>query len=138
MAKVLVVDDEPDIRNLIRHLLSIAGHEVLMASDGAEALISVGQDPPDVMILDVSMPVMDGFQVLENLRANPETSGIPVVLVTTLPPVKGENAGRTLGVTHYLTKPWDAGTLETAVRVVLRETKNRQAQNTEPSRPSGF
>ena len=127
MAKVLVVDDEPDIRILIRHLLSFAGHEVQLASDGAEALISLDQDPPDVMILDVSMPVMDGFQVLENMRANPETAGIPVVLVTTLPPVKGENAGRKMGVTHYLTKPWEAGTLETAVRVVLRETKNRQA-----------
>ena len=123
MAIVLVVDDEPDIRNLVRHLLSAAGHEVRMASDGAEALVSVGKGRPDVILLDVSMPVMDGFQVLGKLRADPETEGIPVVLVTTLPPAKGEYAGRKMGVTHYLTKPWDSGTLETAVRVVLRETQ---------------
>ena len=123
MAIVLVVDDEPDIRNLVRHLLSVAGHEVRLASDGAEALVSVGKERPDVMLLDVSMPVMDGFEVLERLRANPETAEIPVVLVTTLPPAKGEYAGREMGVTHYLTKPWGSGTLETAVRVVLRETQ---------------
>ncbi len=134
MANVLVVDDEPDIRNLVRHLLSVAGHEVRLASDGAEALASVSKELPEVIILDVSMPVMDGFQVLEKLRANPETAEIPVVLVTTLPPAKGEYAGRKMGVTHYLTKPWDSGTLETAVRVVLRETQNRQApvQNSGP------
>ena len=126
MAKVLVVDDEPDIRNLARHLLTAAGHEVRLASDGAEALVKVDKERPDVMLLDVSMPVMDGFQVLENLRANPETAEIPVVLVTTLPPAKGEYAGREMGVTHYLTKPWGSGTLETAVRVVMRETQNRQ------------
>jgi DNA-binding response OmpR family regulator len=127
LAKVLVVDDEPDIRNLIQHLLSFAGHEVQLASDGAEALMRIGQERPDAMILDVSMPVMDGFQVLEYMRADPETAEIPVVLVTSLPPVKGENAGRKMGVTHYLTKPWEAGTLETAVRVLLRETQKRQA-----------
>ncbi len=125
MAIILVVDDEPDIRNLARLLLSAAGHEVRLASDGAEALVSIDKERPDVILLDVSMPVMDGFQVLGKLRADPETAGIPVVLVTTLPQAKGEYAGRELGVTHYLTKPWGSGTLETAVRVVLREKQNR-------------
>ena len=124
MVKVLLVDDEPDIRKLLRGMMSFAGHDVIEASDGAEALMGVCQERPDIIILDVSMPVMNGFQVLEKLRGNPDTEAIPVILLTTLPGAKGENAGKKLGVTHYLTKPWEPGTVQTAVRVALREAGN--------------
>lgn len=124
MAKVLLADDEPDIRKLLKDTLSFAGHDVKEAADGAEALIGACQEHPDIIILDVSMPMMDGFQVLETLRNNPDTEAIPVILLTNLPPARGEKAGTRLGVTHYLTKPWEPGAVETAIRVAMRETKN--------------
>jgi archaeal flagellar protein FlaH len=121
MATVLVVDDEWDIRELLVDTLLDAGLEVIEAADGEAALERVAQSHPDVVLLDVWMPGMDGLEVLEKLRANPKTESIPVVLLTAMPASEGEKAGLDLGVTHYLNKPWEPGVVEAAIRVVLRE-----------------
>jgi archaellum biogenesis ATPase FlaH/DNA-binding response OmpR family regulator len=122
MATVLVVDDEWDIRELLVDTLLDAGLEVIEAGDGESALERAVHDHPDLVLLDVWMPGMDGFEVLGKLRANPQTQNLPVVILTAMPASEGEKAGLDMGVTHYLNKPWEPGVVEATVRVALRES----------------
>ena len=127
MPNILVVDDEPDIRQVIKRLLRKEGHEVIEASNGREALEIVSYNSPDIILLDVVMPVMDGFKVLRTLRGNPSTEGMPVILLTTLDAAQGAKAARELGVEHYISKPLEPGVVELSIRVALRDA---QAVNT--------
>ena len=86
---VLVVEDEEDLRNLVADILIDAGHDVTEAKDGGEALEKARDVEPDIILLDVMMPVMDGFEVLTRLRQEPATRSTPVVMVTAFPPAKG-------------------------------------------------
>lgn len=121
MTKVLVVEDEREVRHPLTDTLTDAGYETIEADNGGGALARVEQDSPHVIILDVMMPVTDGIEVLGKLRANPDTEHLPVVLLTAYPALKGEQTAMELGVSHYITKPWSIGTIETAVKVALRE-----------------
>ena len=125
MAKVFVVDDDKDVRRLLVHTLQNAGYDTVAASNGREALERIPGEQPDVILLDVIMPIMDGLEVLGKLRGNPATRNIPVILLTALSAAKGERTAMELGVDHYVTKPWRAGTIESAVRVVLREATSQ-------------
>jgi flagellar protein FlaH len=122
LANILVAEDVRHIREILADTLTDAGHEVSEASDGGMALEKACQDNPDLILLDIMMPVMDGFEVLRNLRKNPDTHDIPVVLLTAMPPTKGEQEALDLGVTHYMIKPWDEETLQAVVRVALRSS----------------
>ena len=82
MARILVVDDEPDERFLLRRMFERAGHEVLDAADGAAALAIVRESPPDLIVTDMMMPVMDGAELIRRLRADPATAGIPIMAST--------------------------------------------------------
>lgn len=121
MTKVLLVDDEKGIREILEDILIKRGYEVIEAKDGSEGIEKACQERPDIILLDVIMPVMDGFEVLGKLRENPATESVPVILLTALSAARGESAGMRSGVTHYLTKPWKPGSVELAVRVALRE-----------------
>ena len=121
MPTVLVVDDEWDIRELLVDTILDAGLEVIEAPDGQAALDRVANHHPDIVLLDIWMPGMDGFGVLERLRADPETAKIPVVMLTAMPASEGEKAGLDLGVFHYINKPWEPGVIESTIRVALRE-----------------
>lgn len=121
MAKVLVADDDRDIRDLLVDTLVECGYEVIEAADGRAAFELACQEEPDLILLDVWMPALDGFEVLGKLRDTPNTRSIPVVLLTALRATSGEGVAMSLGVSHYITKPWEPGTVETAVRVALRE-----------------
>ena len=123
MAKVLVAEDERDIRELLVDILFDAGFDVVVAENGVAALEKVGQEQPDIVLLDVGMPVMDGFQVLRELRADPATESMPVVLLTAMPAAVGEAQGLRLGVLHYVSKPWPPGAITDTVRVALRESQ---------------
>jgi CheY-like chemotaxis protein len=109
MTTVLVVDDEFDIRELLVDTLIDAGYEVIEASDGNAALARIAADHPDIVLLDIWMPGMDGLEVLSRLRQNPDTAALPVILLTAMPADAGESAGLKLGVTHYVNKPWGSG-----------------------------
>lgn len=122
MATVLVVDDERDIRELLVDTLLDAGFQVIEAANGEAALEKVARDHPSIMLLDISMPGMDGYEVLWRLKDNPETQDLPVILLTAVPAYEGEQAGMELGVSNYISKPWDPGVVEAVVRVVLTET----------------
>jgi len=115
--RAVVGDDSPVVRELIAVNLQMEGFEVTTAADGQAAAALVEQLKPHVVTLDVMMPRMTGFEVFERLRANPETSHIPVVLVTGRAQASDVARGDELGVDAYLTKPFEPAEL---VAVVTR------------------
>lgn len=119
MARILAVDDEEDIRSLLEMQVSGAGHEVLLAGDGAEALQQVEAQHPDLVLLDVAMPVMDGLQMLERLRAEPATRDLPVIAVSGRLDVRTVERLRALGVRILVRKPHSNGELQDRIREAL-------------------
>ncbi len=117
--RILAVDDEKHIVRLIQVNLERAGYQVVTAFDGPEALKKVESDRPDLIVLDVMMPKMDGFEVLKRLQANPETREIPIIMLT----AKAQDAdvfrGWASGVSAYLTKPFNPLELITFVKRIL-------------------
>ena len=124
MARVLVAEDDRYIRELLVDILFDAGHDAFQAKDGAAAFDQAARERPDLILLDVWMPVLDGFPVLEKLRDHPETQSTPVVLLTAMPVIDGEQRGMKLGVEHYIPKPWSRATVKLTVRVALREAQS--------------
>ena len=121
MTRVLVVEDEADLRNLVADILMDTGYDVTEAVDGGMALEKARSEQPDIILLDVMMPVMDGFEVLTELRQNPDTRATPVVMLTAFPAAKGELRAWRLGARHYIRKPFDPDQVELTVRVALGE-----------------
>jgi CheY-like chemotaxis protein/DNA-binding CsgD family transcriptional regulator len=121
MATILVVDDEPDIRYLAQVNLELDGHRVLVAGSGAEALDVVDREVPDVMLLDVMMPDLDGWAVLERIKAHTDrdVSTIPVLLVTALGGDQDQVRGGIEGAIRYLTKPVTPDQLRDAITEAL-------------------
>jgi DNA-binding response OmpR family regulator len=121
MATVLIVDDEPDIVLLVRVNLELAGHDVLTAADGEEGLAVAHANHPDAIVLDVMMPKLDGWSVLERLKADDDllVRTIPVVMLTALSSDQDQVRGGIEGAIEYLTKPVAPGALVKAVEDVL-------------------
>jgi CheY-like chemotaxis protein len=118
--KILVVEDEVDIQKLIR--ISLKSHgvdEVIVVSDGEECLAVVNQVRPDLILLDVSMPKLDGYQTCRNLKANPETSSIPVIFLTARVQKHEEGIGADAGALGYVNKPFDPMTLLDQILAIL-------------------
>lgn len=124
MTKVLVVDDERDIRELLIDELTDLGYEVIGAENGAEALDRIYNDRPDIVLLDLMMPVLDGMQVLKVLKSDAHTADLPVVLLTGVSADEGQKRTMDLGANHYVTKPWEPGAIQTVIKVTLREAAN--------------
>jgi two-component system alkaline phosphatase synthesis response regulator PhoP len=119
VAKVLVIDDEPDVLMLCRVNLEHAGHEVLVAEGGAEGMKLARSEHPDIIVLDLMMPMIDGFDVLEELTMDDGTSDVPVLILTARARVLDKVRGWRAGAWGYLTKPFapaaltaDVGRLE--------------------------
>ena len=102
-ARILVVDDDASLRDLLRLHLSAAGYEVEVAADGIAAGYKVLKSPPDLIITDVNMPHMDGFEFVAALKADKSLPPIPVIFLTSLE--EGDQRGRELGAVGYVTKP---------------------------------
>ncbi len=117
---VLVVDDEEDILELVRYNLAKEGFQVECAATGEEAVEAARSKRPDVLVLDLMLPGIDGLEVCRRLRKDPKTEGIPVIMLT----AKGEEAdvvtGLELGADDYITKPFSPRVLTARVRAVLR------------------
>lgn len=118
--KILACDDEKHIVRLVQVNLERQGYEVVTANDGKEALEKVASERPDLIVLDVMMPYMDGFEVLQNLRRSPETREIPVIMLT----AKAQDAdvfkGWQSGVDCYLTKPFNPMELIAFVKRIFK------------------
>ena len=117
--KVLVVDDHAPTVQLVRTALEELGMQVTSAGNGAECLLAVHEDRPDVIVLDVMMPVMDGFQTLEVLHQDKQTQDIPVIMLTARSSDRDVAHGWRSGVTSYLTKPFSIDQLVTLVKRVM-------------------
>jgi len=118
-ASVLIVDDNEDIVAIVSRILLDRGYEVRIARDGPGALESVRQQRPDVVLLDMMMPGMDGMQVLDHLKRNPGSGSIPVVMVTAKSEDRDVLAGYESGADYYITKPFTARQILYAVGLVL-------------------
>ena len=119
MARVLVIDDEQAIGHVIRLLLESQGHQVFVADDGSRGFALAQRQSPDLVILDVMMPVLDGFGVLEALRRDPRTAPIPIVMLSALTGEDVEERCLELGATAYVRKPFDSDSLLGAIGEVL-------------------
>lgn len=118
--RVLFVEDEPDIADLIRFILGRQGFEVLGASSGEEALHLVESFMPDIILLDLMMPDMDGWNVYQQMKANPDTCHIPVIVVTSkVRSVDKMLALDVAGVQGYIAKPFHPATLISSIHEVL-------------------
>lgn len=122
MAKILAVDDEKHIVRLVQINLQKEGYEVATANTGKQALEVVGEFKPDLIVMDVMMPEMDGFEALKKLKENPATREIPVIMLT----AKAQDAdvfrGWQSGADLYLTKPFNPAELLTFVKRLLQNT----------------
>jgi class 3 adenylate cyclase len=118
--KILVVDDTPHNVKLLVDLLGAKGYQVKSATTGAEALRSIAEETPDLVLLDIVMPEMDGFEVCKRIRADDKTAALPVVLVTSLDPREEKIRGLECGADDFLTKPINQAELLARVRTLLR------------------
>lgn len=109
--RILICDDDPVILRLLQVNLELEGYEVLLAHDGEEAFKQASNQVPDLVILDIMMPRMDGYQAVEALKGNQETAGIPVVFLSAKAQQSDIDRGLDHGVSDYLTKPFDPGEL---------------------------
>jgi PAS domain S-box-containing protein len=118
--RVLIVDDERNDRDLLEVMLAPGGYELVTASNGERALRVTAEEQPDLILLDVTMPGMDGYQVVAKLKADPATSNIPVIMVTALGDRSARMAGLNAGAEDFLSKPVDRAELQARVSNLLR------------------
>ena len=130
-AKVLVVDDEPDAVELIAFNLKNAGLEVVTADDGREAIRKAESTHPDLIVLDVMLPEMDGLEVCKQLRAGPETGNIPIIMLTAKAGEVDRVLGLELGADDYITKPFSPRELVLRVKNLLRRVQSEKEPKSE-------
>ncbi len=120
---IIVVDDNPDIVNIVKAILEGKGYNVVSAYSGAELFACLEQQKPDLIILDIMMPEMDGLQVLTRLKNASETSSIPVILLTAKVQYEDVLGGYKLGADYYITKPFTSTQLINGINLLLGEGK---------------
>ncbi|MFN8504843.1 HD domain-containing phosphohydrolase [Kouleothrix sp.] len=119
-AKILVVDDEPSIVDVLTRFLTREGYSVVTAANGREALERVQQEPPDLILLDVTMPELDGFSVCQRLKEDERTALIPITMLTGLDDREHRTRGIESGADDFLTKPFEQSILRARIRSQLR------------------
>lgn len=120
MSKILIIDDDTAILELIKVNLELLGHEAITASDGVKGFALARQELPDLIILDVMMPDVDGFTVASRIRNNSSTKDIPILMLTALSMIQDKTKGFDAGVDDYLVKPFELEELKLRVRALLR------------------
>ena len=119
MLNALVVDDEESIRLLLADELTNRGYRVREAFNGVYAIQRVREEIPDIIFVDIIMPDMDGFEFISTLQENPETSKIPVVLVSILNPQETRGKAKEMDVKFHLTKPWESWALDSVLNQIF-------------------
>ncbi len=117
--KILVVDDEPPIVRLMEFILARQGHEMLVAVNGQEALDKVRAHQPDLVLLDIMMPRIDGYEVARTLRADPVTADLPIIMLSAKAQEEDIQKGMDVGVNEYITKPFSPDQLVSVVKDYL-------------------
>jgi two-component system alkaline phosphatase synthesis response regulator PhoP len=122
MNRVLIVEDDPDIADLVRRYLKKDGFDVEVQNSGAEALTAISARPPDLVVLDLMLPQVNGLEICRRVRADEKTASIPIIMVTARAEESERIAGLDLGADDYLAKPFSPGELVARVRALLRRT----------------
>jgi len=125
---IMVVDDDPEIVTLVRVILEQKKFNVLCAYDGPQALADLEKQKPDLILLDIMMPEMDGFEVLRRLKGAPETSSIPVILLSALNQLKDISKGYEMGADHYITKPFTVAHLMAVIDHLLSGDRHHSVE----------
>jgi len=125
--KILIADDDVAISRMVRRFLEQAGYQVTSASDGAEAWAAVQREKPDLVVLDVAMPRMTGWEVLSHIRDHDELRGLPVLMLTALDTDADVTRGWVLGADFYLPKPFRGEELVEVVRRLLLGERSEEA-----------
>ena len=123
MNKILVIDDDKSINELIKVNLELSGFEVVQAFDGTIGFALCKQETPDLIILDVMMPNVDGYTVAKRIRENPVLKNIPILMLTALGFLENKVQGFNIGVDDYLVKPFEMEELQVRVRALLKRTR---------------
>jgi DNA-binding response OmpR family regulator len=123
MSRVLIVEDDPDIAQLIAHYLQKAGHTTECLTSGSGVVPHARATAPDIVLLDLMLPGMDGLMVCQALRAQRETAGIPIIMLTARGEEGDRIAGLELGADDYVTKPFSPGELTARIAALLRRTR---------------
>lgn len=128
--KILMADDEPDVLEIMAKRIKAAGYDVITATDGQEAWDKIVAEDPDVIILDVTMPKLDGFVVLKRLRENPPSKKWqPVIIVSAREELADIQQGFTLEADHYLTKPCNMDDVLKGIRLMTQLIPQRKPQD---------
>jgi CheY-like chemotaxis protein len=122
MAKILVVEDDDMLMDLMRQTLELSDHLVAGAGNGVEALERVKVDPPDLILMDIGMPLMDGYEAMRRLRADPKTRVIPIIALTAHASVTDRKQALDAGADDYEAKPVDFDRLEAKIQLLLRRS----------------
>ena len=113
--KIMLADDEEDIKTVVRLYLEGKGYDVVTAYDGLDSIEVAHSEKPDLIFLDVMMPVINGYEVCRKLKADPETAGIPIVMLSAAAHADSVQKGLDAGAVDYLVKPFDPATLDGAI-----------------------
>lgn len=132
MAKIVVIEDDVGFLDLLRVHLVSAGHEVLTAEDAALGLRAVITEAPDLILLDLTVPYLDGFEMIKALRNDPATKNIPVVVLTGRGDDETFAQARKLGASHFLTKPVERDVLIKVIETQLSSPKTRSKAKKRP------
>ena len=116
---ILVVEDQEDNRQILRDLLGGAGYNLVESADGEQALAAYAKQRPDLILMDIQLPVMDGYEVTRRIRADPESKAIPIIAVTSYALVGDEAKALAAGCNAYVTKPYSPRALLAKIRQYL-------------------
>ncbi|MCX7313269.1 MAG: response regulator [Hyphomicrobiales bacterium] len=116
MARILVVEDQEDNRQILRDLLGSVGYEMVEAHDGQQALTAVVEHKPDLILMDIQLPIMDGYEATRRIKAMPEYKNIPIIVVTLYALSGDEGKAREAGCDAYVTKPYSPRALLAKIR----------------------
>ncbi len=120
--KILIVDDEPDTVLPLKRALEIENFNVIEAQDGVEALERVSAETPDLILLDLMLPKLNGFEVCQRLKQDEATSSIPIIMLTAKSETSDKIEGIEIGADDYVTKPFNLDELKARIKAVLRRT----------------
>lgn len=127
--RILLVDDEPGIRKMVGKRLQVAGFQVTVSPDGEDAMLRVRKDPPDLVILDIMLPGVDGFTVCETLKQDARTRHVPIILFSAKDSQQDYRRGMAAGADAYITKPYKPQDLEgLVVRMVEALSRTKPSQ----------
>ncbi|MFH1283057.1 MAG: response regulator [bacterium] len=126
-ARILIADDDDEIRELIKFFLEQEGYKITEAQNGEEVINMVYKNPPELILLDVMMPKLTGYEVCERLRSNAKTCLIPIIMLTSLAQTKDKITGIKLGADEYMTKPFENMELVTRIESLLRRYRENKA-----------